>query len=62
MMLNYDLNFLKVAKLVSEAEACHQKLYNFRQLYNPLVSRWNKLRHSCKHFTKIVKVVVGWYP
>jgi hypothetical protein len=29
-------------------------------LYNLIVSRQNRSRHSCKHSTKIVKVVASW--
>jgi hypothetical protein len=31
-------------------------------IYNPLVTHKNIWQHSCKHFTKIVKVVIVWCP
>jgi hypothetical protein len=65
-LLNYDPNFLKVAKLTSEADDRRQEAWDGARirvlLYNPLVSHWNRSRRSYKHSIKIVKVVAGWYP
>jgi hypothetical protein len=51
-LLDYDPNSLKVAKLASEAEARHREAW----------AGANISRRSCKHSTKIVKVVAGWCP
>jgi hypothetical protein len=63
-LLNYDPNSVKVTKLASEAKARRWEAWAKVKglLYNPLVSHWIILRCSCKHFTKIVKVVAGWCP
>jgi hypothetical protein len=72
-ILNYDLNSLKVAKLVSTAEARRRQAWAGAKrggpvvrirvlLYNPFISRRNIIRRSFKHSTKIVKIVAAWCP
>jgi hypothetical protein len=60
-LLNYDPNFLKVVKLVSEVRPTGLWA-TLGTDGGALLSRRNRSQRSCKHFMKIVKVVADWCP